>query len=1049
MIVRLEDANDLTKFGGKASNLAFLLQNRLKVPAGWAISHDGFNASGHLLKDVQLELDDSKLYAVRSSATVEDAGDKSWAGQFETFLYVAPKDVITKTEECHATSNRRTEAYAAEVGKGTDFKVAVVVQEMVNPEYAGVLFTKNPVSGKNEIVVEYVKGIGEQLVGGKVTPGQISWDRKSQKLITKKQAPFDTEDLISAGLSIEAFYDGVPQDIEWAIDKSGILWITQSRPITALNIKQTGEGHHYLGEPETLFYWGPASARPLYMSDFLIAEQVNFKHLYESKDYPNPPKTLLLFHENKSLWLNKADAFAEFSEEIFDAYVKHGDLQEDIADWKRAASKIEFDKVYEPKALSDLLAAAWRPTLIAELALYGGESSITKQLSNYSKDDQRRIIGGFSQPDRPTFINKIDEDVVDLNDPKKLAKKYWWSLSSYAGVGKQVSLEKYYVKRIIDLGGKADVIVGSAENRAHLARVFNLKPTIIKQLNLLRNIAEFMDDRKAWMMQSRSVIQKMVQTIAEKTGQEILHLENCRIDELTDESPQEYYGWTYLKGENISLKKAEVDRAWDWYVSYRAAESVLQGIVSSRGGLHFLSGEVVVVHDPIEQIPEGKIVVVPSTSPSYVPIMRRAAALITDHGGMMSHAAIVAREFNLPCIVGTVHATKVLKTGDKVVLDLVNGLVNKSKKEQKSGDVLSKFYEKQIPFTEWLEKVGHADTKAMRVENNYKRERLGLIAEIIPFPFDKPTTFDATELTSRTDELKKFIAENGEEACALRLIPKKGIHLEVLRNRGKKIKDVMLWYDTQTIDPTKYTVEFVPHMDVNEWSTIFIINDYGVFGEIIADGHNVLTQGFYDNDMPSIFTFDFTNWHIEPSNKPALKYLKEMISYVLVKDAKKQSTLKTAVDATFTHDYMKGYYETVYSKETGTWFIDYSRTLAKLYADFKLSISSPIAGQLQGRVASAPQEAVTGKVRIVDSPHGIELSSDEILVCKMTSPDYIPLIVQARAIITDQGGILCHAAIVARELKKPCIVGTHNATELLKTGDTVRLSLTNGSIEKQ
>ena len=90
-----------------------------------------------------------------------------------------------------------------------------------------------------------------------------------------------------------------------------------------------------------------------------------------------------------------------------------------------------------------------------------------------------------------------------------------------------------------------------------------------------------------------------------------------------------------------------------------------------------MTGEVVVIHDPAEQVADGKIVVVPSTGPSYVPIMRKAAALITDHGGMMSHAAIVAREFNLPCIVGTVHATKVLQNGDKVVLDLVRGEVNK------------------------------------------------------------------------------------------------------------------------------------------------------------------------------------------------------------------------------------------------------------------------------------------------------------------------------------------------------------------------------------
>lgn len=90
-----------------------------------------------------------------------------------------------------------------------------------------------------------------------------------------------------------------------------------------------------------------------------------------------------------------------------------------------------------------------------------------------------------------------------------------------------------------------------------------------------------------------------------------------------------------------------------------------------------MNGEVTIVMNPTDPVDNDKIVVVPSTSPSYVPLMRKAKALVTDHGGMMSHAAIVAREFNLPCIVGTKQATKVLKSGDKVVLDLVKGEVNK------------------------------------------------------------------------------------------------------------------------------------------------------------------------------------------------------------------------------------------------------------------------------------------------------------------------------------------------------------------------------------
>lgn len=76
---------------------------------------------------------------------------------------------------------------------------------------------------------------------------------------------------------------------------------------------------------------------------------------------------------------------------------------------------------------------------------------------------------------------------------------------------------------------------------------------------------------------------------------------------------------------------------------------------------------------------------------------------------------------------------------------------------------------------------------------------------------------------------------------------------------------------------------------------------------------------------------------------------------------------------------------------------------------------------------------VFGKVRIIPTIKELEDMKDgEILVCPMTNPDYMPVIRKAAAIVTDEGGILCHAAIVSRELKIPCIVGTKIATEVLK-----------------
>ena len=104
---------------------------------------------------------------------------------------------------------------------------------------------------------------------------------------------------------------------------------------------------------------------------------------------------------------------------------------------------------------------------------------------------------------------------------------------------------------------------------------------------------------------------------------------------------------------------------------------MLKGLVASSGNYHFINGEVVVITESTKHVDEGKILVCPMTSPSYVPLMRKAKALITDHGGAMSHAAIVAREFGLPAIVGTKTATKTLKNGDKVMLNLLTGEIIK------------------------------------------------------------------------------------------------------------------------------------------------------------------------------------------------------------------------------------------------------------------------------------------------------------------------------------------------------------------------------------
>lgn len=113
---------------------------------------------------------------------------------------------------------------------------------------------------------------------------------------------------------------------------------------------------------------------------------------------------------------------------------------------------------------------------------------------------------------------------------------------------------------------------------------------------------------------------------------------------------------------------------------------------------------------------------------------------------------------------------------------------------------------------------------------------------------------------------------------------------------------------------------------------------------------------------------------------------------------------------------------------------------------FKLFESSQ-AGEIKGMVACAPVFSFKGKVQVVLNPHKEKFIPCRILVTTMTRPDFVPLMRAASAIITDEGGITSHAAIISRELRIPCVIGAKIATKVLKDGQVVEMDLKTGEIE--
>jgi len=208
--------------------------------------------------------------AVRSSATTEDAEDASFAGLQDTFLWVLGADsMVTKVRECWGSLySVESMTYRLKHSIPEDgVAMAVVVQRMVDAMCAGVMFTRSPLTGdKSVITIEGAWGLGSAVVSGEVTPdrwvlgkitGEISVRDISDKHARQVPAPGGgireveneaavarqpclTDDQLMAlrevGRKVERHY-GKPQDIEWALDEGGNVFLLQSRPETVWSAK--------------------------------------------------------------------------------------------------------------------------------------------------------------------------------------------------------------------------------------------------------------------------------------------------------------------------------------------------------------------------------------------------------------------------------------------------------------------------------------------------------------------------------------------------------------------------------------------------------------------------------------------------------------------------------------------------------------------------------------------------------------------------------------------------------------------------------------------
>ncbi len=263
---------DPNKSGGKGKNLITLTVNNFPVPPGFVITTDAYSQFKHearipesIKNEIEIcynkliDITGNRVVAVRSSASAEDTASSSFAGQYDTYLNVNTLDeLLGHVIDCwHSLFSERSVLYRKRMNIPDDYlTMAVVVQTMLDPESAGVLFTANPYTmDKNVMLAEASWGCGENVVSGSVTPdyfeianndsfeiiakrigSKVALPDNSTAVSADQQTTFciaenQLKELCEIGKKIESMF-GRPQDIEWALADDHSFYILQSRPIT-------------------------------------------------------------------------------------------------------------------------------------------------------------------------------------------------------------------------------------------------------------------------------------------------------------------------------------------------------------------------------------------------------------------------------------------------------------------------------------------------------------------------------------------------------------------------------------------------------------------------------------------------------------------------------------------------------------------------------------------------------------------------------------------------------------------------------------------------
>ncbi|MBW2978146.1 hypothetical protein KY331_04840 [Candidatus Woesearchaeota archaeon] len=392
----------------------------------------------------------------------------------------------------------------------------------------------------------------------------------------------------------------------------------------------------------------------------------------------------------------------------------HQDLVKEMdAVWKKHQKEKNILKTYE-KLLKPAV-KWWYYGIIGEDKGHVIDAAVVPNFEKrygMSKQEARDIVHLLMHPEeqsafnieRKLFLTMCLDYLNSKNIQKKIKeyiKEFFWIKTTFYksyDMTPQNLLEE--IKKEIKHSSKKKIQEEITQIEENFKKIHKEKKLLIKKLKLTRQdkqdieFAElttyWIDQRKIGMMKHFHYFLDLLKEISEKFEIDYSTLTLYTVKEVRSllktgkKVDKKLINKRYDSIMNVYERDNKVSSFFgkEGYMLYKLASEVkvkeIKGLVASRTDLAKITGKARIIEEPLKQkFNKGDILVTSMTRIEFVPLMRKAKAIITNEGGISCHAAIVSRELGIPCIIGTRVATRILKNGDKVELDMEEGVVKK------------------------------------------------------------------------------------------------------------------------------------------------------------------------------------------------------------------------------------------------------------------------------------------------------------------------------------------------------------------------------------